>query len=284
MSGKLACPACADINHTLIYSKDGFDVFRCGDCGSGFIDASNFDPATYYTREYFEGARGDGYADYGASGPVLRREFAHIAKRIEKHYPAGGMLLEVGCAYGYFLQVARERWNVHGLEISADAVSKCHAAGLTLVRRGPASSETLAAFPAVDVVVMLDVIEHLEDPASVLAACFEKMAPGGVMYISTGDFGAWSARMMGRHWRLMTPPQHLSYFTEVGLTRMAAGVGARVEAIYRPWKTVPLSLIEFQLRRMLHLPNWPRLPSVASRLGIPVNLFDTMHVVMRKRC
>jgi hypothetical protein len=47
-----------------------------------------------------------------------------------------------------------------------------------------------------------------------------------------------------------------------------------------PWKIVPASLIAFQLRRMLGL----RSASLASasRVGIPVNLFDAMRVVLRK--
>jgi len=45
-----------------------------------------------------------------------------------------------------------------------------------------------------------------------------------------------------------------------------------------PWKIVPASLIVFQLRRMLGM----RSASTASRIGIPINKFDAMRVVLRK--
>jgi hypothetical protein len=47
-----------------------------------------------------------------------------------------------------------------------------------------------------------------------------------------------------------------------------------------PWKIVSASLIVFQLRRMLGLR--PSSAASASGLGIPVNLFDAMRVVLRK--
>jgi len=37
------------------------------------------------------------------------------------------------------------------------------------------------------------------------------------------------------------------------ITRLAASLGLRVERVDHPWKIVPISLIMFQLRRMLHL-------------------------------
>ncbi|HKD69641.1 MAG TPA: class I SAM-dependent methyltransferase [Candidatus Binataceae bacterium] len=262
--------------------KNGYPVLRCRGCGTGHIEPSDFDPRTYYTRDYFEGGHCDGYADYGASAAVLRREFAAVARRLARYAPAGGNLLEIGCAYGYFLEAAQGRWRVYGLEISADAVAHCQASGLRDVRQGTADHDALTDLPALDAVVMLDVVEHLEDPAAVLEACFRKLRPGGVIYLSTGDFASPLARIMRRHWRLMTPPQHIWYFTPHSFRQLAARFGAIIESVSHPGKAVPLSLIIFQLLRVLHMPDkastWVR----GSSIGIPLNLFDAMHVVLRK--
>jgi hypothetical protein len=77
----------------------------------------------------------------------------------------------------------------------------------------------------------------------------------------------------------MTPPQHLWFFGRESIARLAESVGLRIERVDHPWKIVPLSLIVFQLRRMLHL-SLPQSP--AAGVGIPVNLFDAMRVVLRK--
>jgi hypothetical protein len=78
----------------------------------------------------------------------------------------------------------------------------------------------------------------------------------------------------------MTPPQHLWFYTPESLRRMANGAGLRLEACGHPWKLVPLSLIVFQLRRMLG--GAPAPAQHGSRIGIPVNLFDAMRCVLRK--
>jgi hypothetical protein len=76
----------------------------------------------------------------------------------------------------------------------------------------------------------------------------------------------------------MTPPQHLWFFTPESIRRLVQSLGLTIESMDHPWKLVPLSLISFQLRRLLGL----RPRAMASRFGVPINLFDSMRVVLRK--
>jgi len=127
-------------------------------------------------------------------------------------------------------------------------------------------------------VVMLDVIEHLPDPRGTLALCARHLNPGGAIVITTGDFASLYARLAGSRWRLMTPPQHLWFFTPESMRRLARQLDLQVERLDHPAKRVPLSLIAFQLRRMLGVKGQPELRP----MGIPVNLFDAMRVILRK--
>jgi hypothetical protein len=61
---------------------------------------------------------------------------------------------------------------------------------------------------------------------------------------------------------------------------MAGSIGLKAECVDHPWKTVPLSLISFQLARMIGFA--PRRVLPWGKLGIPLNLFDAMRVVLRK--
>ena len=99
--------------------------------------------------------------------------------------------------------------------------------------------------------------------------------------LTTGDFGSPVARLMGPAWRLMTPPQHLWFFTKAGIAKLARRSGLRVERIDHPWKTVPLSLVMFQAARFARLR--PAAPRVAGRIGLPINLFDAMRAVIRNQ-
>jgi SAM-dependent methyltransferase len=273
------CPACGEATEQrFLYKKNGCDILQCRECGLGRSETADFDPASYYTGGYFSGQHADGYADYLGSEPVLRREFAHTVKFIRR-YRAGGRLLDVGCTYGFFLQEAKPFFDVAGIELAQDAVAHCRRTGLNVL--ADAADETnLGHLGQMDVIVLLDVIEHLPNPRDTLKLCAQHLNPGGIIVLTTGDFASLYARWAGPHWRLMTPPQHLWFFTPESMRRLAGALGLTLESLDHPWKVVPLSLIAFQVRRMLGLRPRAR---AASRLGLPVNLFDAMRIVLRKR-
>lgn len=272
------CPACAEamLQHYL-YRKAGCDIWQCEACGLGRTDAADFEPDTYYTEDYFSGRHDDGYADYLGTERVLRREFAGTVDFIRRHQPSG-RLLEIGCAYGFFLQEARSHFEVHGIELSEDAAAHCRRNRLHVLT-GTADEAMLAGLGPMDVIVLLDVIEHLADPHATLVLCARHLRPGGIIVLTTGDFGSPVARWTGASWRLMTPPQHLWFFTRESLERLAGQCGLSIAAFDHPWKLVPASLMLFQLGRMF---GWrPQAPR-ASAIGLPVNLFDAMRVVLRR--
>jgi SAM-dependent methyltransferase len=272
------CPACGGLtDQRLRFRVNGCDILQCSECGVGRAEVAGFDPAAYYTRDYFSGRHADGYADYLGAEPVLRREFAHSVDFIRK-FRRGGKLLELGSAYGFFLMEAARYFEVAGIELAGDAAEYGRHAGLN-VMRGMADEAKLRQIGPVDVIVLFDVIEHLADPRETLALCRRQLKPGGIIVLTTGDFGSLMARLAGAKWRLMTPPQHLWFFTRESMRRLASGLGLAMEHFDHPWKTVPASLIAFQLRRMLGL-RAVQAPG-ASRIGVPVNLFDAMRIVLR---
>jgi SAM-dependent methyltransferase len=271
------CIACGRATpQRYLYSKHGCDIFQCRDCGLGRSETSAFDPTSYYTKDYFSGQHDDGYGDYLGSEPVLRREFARVVDIIRRHR-SGGRLIELGCAYGFFLQEARRYFDAAGIELAEDAAAHARRSGLNVLG-GVADEANLGELGPADVIVLLDVIEHLPDPRATLQTAVRHLNPGGIVVITTGDFSSLYARLAGSHWRLMTPPQHLWFFTPESVRRLAGTLGLAIEALEHPGKVVPLSLILFQLRRMLGL----RGAVKAGSVGIPVNLFDAMRLVLRK--
>lgn len=273
------CPACGKLTlHTHRFTVNGCPIWQCQSCGLGRAEAKGFDPNSYYTASYFSGQRSDGYADYRGAETILRREFSRTVDFIRRFCPSG-RLLDLGCAYGFFLKEARHYYDISGIELAEDAAEACRRAGLPVLS-GVADEANMAKIGELDLITLFDVIEHLPQPCDTLALSCRYLRPGGVIVLTTGDFASFAARLMGPKWRLMTPPQHLWFFTRESLRRMANTVGLSMVYFDHPGKIVPLSLIDFQLRRMLGMRNSST--AAASRIGISVNLFDAMRVVLRK--
>lgn len=276
-----SCLACdRPTEHAFLWEKNGVPVFLCMECRLGSATKGGFDPETYYTADFFNGNTEGGYPDYITSEKVLRAEFRTVLDRVRQLAPSGTMI-EIGAAYGFFLLEAKDHYRVHGVEIADEAAEFARRRGLD-VRTGGLTRSILEEIGPVDVVVMLDVIEHLEDPKATLELCGEFLRPGGTVILTTPDFASALARITGKSWRSMTPPQHLWYFTRDSIARMAAAAGLEVAQISHPWKRVPLSLILQLISRYtgLELPR-SALTSL-SRIGLPVNLFDAMRIVLRK--
>jgi SAM-dependent methyltransferase len=279
---KRDCPVCeGQTDHKLVYIKNGFEIVRCTICGLGAtILPEGFDPASIYDQGYYQGGHSDGYADYTAAEPVLRREFAQSLRCLRKHGPATGSLLEIGCAYGFFLLEASAHFSVRGLEVSSHAVAAAQSRGLDVANRSLAEHFLWHPEP-VDAVVMLDVVEHLDQPLALLREAISHLKPDGAIMISTGDWNSLLAKAMGRRWRLMTPPQHLYFFSPRTLSTLLEHAGCEIVHISKPWKTVPIGLMAYQIGARTGI-RWRALERVQS-VGLPVNLFDAFRVIARRK-
>jgi SAM-dependent methyltransferase len=277
------CSACGEETpHEKLYDKAGCELFRCGQCGLGSTNVpKNLDPGNLYDESYFTGGQRDGYVDYVGSEAVLRSEFRRTVNFVKRRCRPGSRLLEIGCAYGFFLLEAREQYDCIGIELAERAVQYAQDRALNILP-GIADAANLSHIGKVDIIIMLDVIEHLPNPYETLTLCERYLNPGGAIMFTTGDFGSTFAKVTGKNWRLMTPPQHLFFFTKASVDRIARRLGMTIETFDHPWKTVPLSLILFQLPRLIGLRLEGEPPKIGNSIGFPVNLFDAMRVVLRK--
>jgi SAM-dependent methyltransferase len=275
------CPVCGEFRpFVFAFRRNGYSIRRCGLCGLGITEINDYSAVKdIYSEDYFNGRRADGYADYVGSAAVLGREFRSVVRKLVKAAGAGGKLLEIGCAYGYFLREATPHFDVEGIELCDAAVESCRAGGLR-VEAGTLTRAYLESHGPFDNVVMLDVIEHLPEPEETISLAWESLNPGGHIMITTGDWNSWFGRLMGPRWRLMTPPQHLYFLSSTNLVSLLRRIGFEAMSVSHPPKIVPFGLILYQLRRMLGLR--PTVFRSANSFGIPVNLFDAMQVIARK--
>ena len=260
------------------------DLLRCTACGFVTADlTAPIDAGALYSEEYFRGAE---YLDYAADEAFIKRTLQPRLDAVLARCRRG-RLLEIGSAYGFFLDLARAHFDVVGFEVSTAAAAHARQRLGLDVR----SDDFAAASPAsigapVDATVMLDVIEHLEHPDRVIAHIAEVSRPGALLLITTGDIGSWVARHRGRRWRLIHPPTHLHYFSRATLSRLLARHGFQVRdvravPVVRSVRQTLYSILALRMGRTGLYQRLERL--VPPTLGFPLNTFDIMQVIAERR-
>lgn len=189
-------------------------------------DVTDAELDALYTRGYYEGENDRVYQNYLADPETKGRHFGEQFDSLVREFDLKpGAVLEIGCAFGLFLDQARRRgWTVRGTEKSA------HAGGWARRELGldvDTAPDALAnvASGSQDLVVLWDVIEHLRHPLDVVTEARRVLRPGGILALTTGDVGSLGARLYGRRWFLIAPPHHLFYFERRSMTRLLDKAG-----------------------------------------------------------
>lgn len=272
------CPVCGRESRQPVTERNRLRVVRCLACGQRYVwpVPSSDALAQIYDRHYYDGGHGSlGFVDYDALAPARRRMFGRHLDRIEATVTRG-RVLDVGCATGDFLIVARERgWEPMGVDPSP-ARDQAMAAGLPIV--GQTIQDAAVAPGSVDLITFWDVLEHVADPVSDLRHALALLSPRGVVAVTVPDAATAAARLSGRRWfGYKTAGEHLQFFTSRTLQATFAAAGFEL-MVHRPvaWSCT-LGFLTDRASRYLgppgHLVN-----RIVSRTGVGAIIVDVPQV------
>ena len=225
MSGTVVpCALCDERDTTRLYTKFNWGIERCRRCGLIYANprAPQETILARYSSEYFWNEYLPAVSAPGGNYDLDYQDQRHAAMLglIRRHSPGGRRMLEVGTGAGLFLKAAqRAGWDTAGLELSSEG-SAFARDRLGLDVRTERAEEMSFATASFDVAVMFDVIEHLFDPVTVLEATRRAVAPGGIIVVSTPNYDALSRFVLGVDWAVLSPLEHVYYFTEGTLGAM----------------------------------------------------------------
>lgn len=256
---------------------------RCRSCG--FLTARVDEPTdvrAIYEGDYFTGGE---YFDYAADERLFRRNFQRRLAHLRRFQPRG-RLLEIGAAYGFFLELARAHYETVGFELNPQAAQYARSAFGLDVRNDDFLSATIADINGpVDAVVLWDVIEHLPRPDLYLRRIASLARPGATLCLTTGDVGSPLARLRGRRWRMVHPPTHLHFFSRATIRRLLDRAGFRVVdvravGVARSYRQILFSLLVDRVGRQ-------RADALATRWmpagrGFTLNTLDIMQVTAQR--
>jgi 2-polyprenyl-3-methyl-5-hydroxy-6-metoxy-1,4-benzoquinol methylase len=227
-------------------------IRSCARCGHLYTSPrlTNSALASLYNTDYFEsGEEGSafGYADYAEQERAIRSTARIRLKWIKRRLKTGSTknrLLEIGSAYGFFLDEARQAgYQIAGVEPAATARSRAN----RLLSEEIVKDRLEKIESQFDVVVLWDVLEHLPDPLTTLKQIGEYMPPRALLAVITPNSTSYPARFFNHRWLVLASPQeHLHFFYPATIRRLLIIAGytpLEVVTFGRGGKRVKLSYI-----------------------------------------
>ena len=140
---------------------------------------------------------------------------AEFERDLTRPLPFKGLrLLDIGCGGGLLSEpMARLGAQVLGADAAPRniAVAQLHAeqAGLAIDYRHTTAEDLAAAGERFDVVLNMEVVEHVSDPLAYLTACKDLLKPGGLMLCSTLNRNpkSWMVAIVGAEWLMRWLPK-----------------------------------------------------------------------------
>jgi SAM-dependent methyltransferase len=141
-------------------------------------------------------------------------------------------ILDVGCFRGDFLASLGEAFEKYGIEPNSDAAAVAEGRSITIIGR-EATDELTGREGFFGAIVLMDVAEHVPDPAAVFRHLGKYLAPGGALIVLTGNAEHWLPRRSLPFYWYMSFPIHLVYLSEGHFRWVARNDGWRIARSFR---------------------------------------------------
>lgn len=236
------CDICGSNKVKLIYPKRGVaqkqyfitdnsygehsQIVKCADCD--LIYCSPRDASEKLIERYTD------FEDSNYEKERIARSMTHsrVFKKVQVLQSTPGKLLDIGCATGTLLKVAkRSGWGATGIEPSAWASKMGKKKfGLNIIQ-GSLETHKFKS-EEFDVVTCLDVIEHVSSPKMLLKEIHRILKENGILCLVTPDISSMLSRIMGENWWHIRP-DHIYYFSKETLVLLLESQGFEVVKIAR---------------------------------------------------
>ncbi len=227
------CPLCgADSGYAFTavdrnreISAERFPYNRCSACGTVFLVDPPADLARYYEGEYHRfGA--DGAPEWTHNPTLIELEEFRV-EMLRRHVQPG-TLIDIGAGPGGFTAAAKRA----GFDVTAiEMDSRCceymqNGLGVRAICSDEPVEQLLALEPA-RAIALWHVLEHLRDPAEMLATAAARLEPGGVLALGVPNPRSLQFRLLGARWAHLDAPRHLCLMPEAALVSYLRPLGLR---------------------------------------------------------
>lgn len=199
------CFICESENIELLRNYESHGLIRCNTCS--FVFMKNI-PSKEELEAHYEAYPYD--TDQFLS-PLTIEAYEILCKKFEM-YRQTNNILDVGCGQGWLLDIAMQHnWKCYGTEFSKIAFRKCADKGI-IMAEGVLNTNNYAK-ESFDVIILSEVIEHINNPLEELNKIFSLLRKGGLLYITTPNFNGYLRYQLKDKYNIIGYPEHLGYFT-----------------------------------------------------------------------
>lgn len=247
----VSCPLCQGKSQ-LLYDIDRnpgqiFSIFICNNCGFQFRYPLPTPEETeaMYDQGYYEGTSEYTYEDERKAlkfyDKVWRSRLRNLQKYLGTHsHPP--VFLDVGCSFGGFAESAsRQGFKSFGVEISDYAREQAKEFS-PHVQVFKSLKDTGLTTASVDIITLVEVIEHMADPLQLIAELVDLLKPGGILMIQTANMASEQAEKAGKDYHYYLPG-HYSYFSRQHFFNIAKELYLSEVKVFQP--------VDFSLRAKL---------------------------------
>ncbi len=176
----VACHVCAGTDDRTYIEARGYRIAQCRSCGLWFV---NPQPTTKELKEFYAAY------DDGEQWRNLEEHFNRGVRQAILRMKPSGAVLDIGCGSGNFLRCMKEKgFSAFGIEPSGSGSNYAREAHGVDIYHGMIEDYLAANRErSFDLVTMLNVLEHLTDPARILLELKQVLAPDGVLAIVVPD-------------------------------------------------------------------------------------------------
>lgn len=227
------CFICRSKKTMLFLRTKERSLYQCGNCNLIFVwpIPDRKDLKQLYGEEYFnlqkEKVEITGYRSYQDIMPLLTPYFRKKLTRAGQLLGKKGKLLDIGCALGLFLEIAKaDGWDVLGLDISSYAVKEVRKRGIKAVNCDLFNAKLKKN--SFDLVTIFQTIEHDSNPVRLLREIKRILKPGGVLIITTPNAKGLPSQLLGKRWHGWRRRSHLFWLDKNNLKLALDTVGLKI--------------------------------------------------------
>lgn len=214
---------------------------RCNSCKTVYLDKRKLDKnsqSEFYGSEY--------YKREGVFQRIIESFLTDITNKIQRRVLSSCLkdgknrkaILDIGCGEGNFLKGLKTQDFVkYGLDLKSNKVNNLD--GIDVYKGDFLKIKFDRKF---DVVVLLHVLEHLEDPVKVLKKIKRLLNPKGIVLLSTPNTDSIGFRLGGQNWFHLDPPYHMVLFNKDNMKLACEKTGFIVLSIKNDFYQFPLDL------------------------------------------